>query len=165
MELLQEASGIIPIVSDQIPFSMVRREMADEIIPYCIENGKGVIAYSPLERGLLTGKMSAGYQFAAGDHRASNPAFSDENIMHINNFLEKIKPIADTKGLTLSQLVLRWTASYPGITCVLAGARTAKQAVENAQAGMFEISAEEIKLIDNALGLHNPDAEPLLVLS
>ena len=78
--LLEDAAKLIDLVSDQIPYSMVNRGMDRDIIPYCIRNEKSVIAYSPLERGLLTGKMQPGYRFAEGDHRKENPFFTDEAL-------------------------------------------------------------------------------------
>ena len=84
--LLEDAAKLIDLVSDQIPYSMVNRGMDRDIIPYCIRNEKSVIAYSPLERGLLTGKMQPGYRFAEGDHRKENPFFTDESIKRPNDF-------------------------------------------------------------------------------
>ena len=69
-----------------------------------------------MERGLLTGKMIPGQNFKKGDHRKTNPYFTDDSIIKTNAFLAKIKPIADEKGINLSQLVLRWTIDHPGIT-------------------------------------------------
>ena len=86
------------------------------------------MAYSPLERGLLTGKMKPGYHFAEGDHRAGLYFFKDENLRRTDAFLQKIKPLADDKGATLGQFVLRWTIAQPGITIALVGARNAAQA-------------------------------------
>src|SRR3546814_14025222 len=72
------------------------------VVPHCISNAKSILAYSPLERGLLTGKMHAGYAFQEGDHRAKLHFFTDENIRRTNEFLAKIKPLADEKNITLA---------------------------------------------------------------
>lgn len=69
---MEDAGKVIDLVSDQIPYSMVNRGTDRETIPYCMRNEKAVIVYSPLERGLLTGKMKPGYAFAEGDHRKNN---------------------------------------------------------------------------------------------
>lgn len=148
-ELMAEAEKTVKLVSNQIPFSMVHRDVEEETVPYCIKNGKSVLAYSPLERGLLTGKITPGYQFQEGDHRASNPYFTEESILKTNAFLEKIKPIADEKGATLAQLVLKWTIERPGITIALAGARNAKQSVQNAGAANLRLTEEELKFIND----------------
>lgn len=148
---LKEADQTLEIISNQIPFSMVNRSVEEETVPYCIENNKSVLAYSPMERGLLTGKMTADYKFEEGDHRQGNKFFSPESIEKTNAFLTKIKPLADEKNATLSQLVLRWTIERPGITIALVGARNEKQAVQNAKAVNVKLNAEEIQFINTEL--------------
>lgn len=148
---MQEAEKSLTLVSNQVPYSMVKREIETEIIPYCIEHNIGILAYSPLQRGLLTGKMKPGYVFASGDHRSGMYHFSDINIQRTNSFLQAIKPIADSKQATIGQLILRWTIDQPGITVALAGARNATQAVENAKAAMITITPVEMAFINNAL--------------
>lgn len=149
--LLEEAKEYIDLASDQIPFSMVNRDSEKEIIPYCKKHGKGVLVYSPLERGLLTGKMTPGYKFAEGDHRSVNPYFTDENIEKTNAFLEKIHSLAREKNVTVSQLVLRWTIDQPGVTVALAGARNPEQAVSNAHAANIVLSRDEMDFINTEL--------------
>jgi aryl-alcohol dehydrogenase-like predicted oxidoreductase len=146
-----EAEKSVNLISNQVPYSMVKREIEKEVVPHCQQNNKSILAYSPLERGLLTGKMKPGYKFEEGDHRAKLYFFSDENIKRTNEFLEKIKPIAEQKSITLSQLVLSWTLVQPGITIALVGARNAEQAVANAKAGDIVLSADEIKTISDEL--------------
>lgn len=148
---LKEADQTLEIISNQIPFSMVNRGVEEETVPYCIEKNKSVLAYSPMERGLLTGKMTADYKFEEGDHRQGNKFFTPESIEKTNAFLAKIKPLADEKNATLSQLVLRWTVERPGITIALVGARNEKQAVQNAEAINVKLNAEEIQFINSEL--------------
>lgn len=148
---MREAADSIHLASNQVPYSMVKREIEKETVPYCIEHGKAILAYSPLERGLLTGKMKPGHQFSADDHRARLHFYKDENLQRVNAFLDKIKPLADDKGASLGQLVLRWTVKQPGITIALAGARDAKQALQNAAAMDFELTPEEIIFITGHL--------------
>ena len=150
-EQLMEADKTLNIVSNQIPFSMVNRGVEDETVPYCIENNKSILAYSPMERGLLTGKMTADYKFEEGDHRKGNKFFLPENIEKTNAFLAKIKPLADEKNASLSQLVLRWTIERPGITIALVGARNEDQSVQNAQAVNVKLNNEEIQFINTEL--------------
>jgi aryl-alcohol dehydrogenase-like predicted oxidoreductase len=147
-QLMAEAEKTVPLVSNQIPFSMVNRGVEEETIPYCVKHNKAVLAYSPLERGLLTGKIKPGYEFQEGDHRASHPHFQPDFIERTNVLLERIKPLADDKGVTLAQLVLRWTIERPGITIALVGARNAHQSVQNAKAMDFNICQEEIDFIN-----------------
>jgi len=150
-EQLKEVDKTLNIVSNQIPFSMVNRGIEDETVPYCIENNKSILAYSPMERGLLTGKMTADYKFEEGDHRKGNKFFLPENIEKTNAFLAKIKPLADEKNASLSQLVLRWTIERPGITIALVGARNEEQSVQNAQVINVKLNNEEIQFINTEL--------------
>ncbi|MBA4410368.1 MAG: aldo/keto reductase [Odoribacter sp.] len=154
-EQMKEAEKYITLVSDQVPYSMVKRGIENELITYTIENKKSILAYSPLERGLLTGKMKPGHKFAEGDHRAGLSFFSDENIKRTNAFLEKIKPLAEEKNATIGQLVIRWTVEQPGITIALVGARNTFQAVQNAKALDIKLSAEEVGLITGELNKLN----------
>lgn len=152
VEQLTEARKHAVVVSDQVPYSMVKRGIDDTTIPFAIEHGLGIIAYSPLERGLLTGKIKPGHVFAPGDHRAHHKHYRPHNIERVNTMLDVLRPIAADKGCTLGQLVLRWTMDRPGITVLLVGARDARQALENAQAVQVRITAEERARIDAAVG-------------
>lgn len=145
---MQEAEKTITLVSNQVHYSMVNRKIEEVLIPHCIANKKSILAYSPMERGLLTGKIKPGHVFSEGDHRAANKSFSPENIVKVNAFLSTIKKLAEDKGVTLSQLVLRWTVDKPGITIALAGARNAEQAIQNAKAADVSLSAEEMNYIN-----------------
>ncbi|MEJ7770234.1 MAG: aldo/keto reductase [Chitinophagaceae bacterium] len=147
LEQMQESEKYIMLVSNQVPYSMVKRNIEAELIPYCIENEKSILAYSPLERGLLTGKMKPGYTFEAGDHRAGLYFFKEENLKRTNEFLERIKPMAHEKNATLGQLVIKWTIEQPGVTIALVGARNAEQAIQNAQAINIRLEESDIKFI------------------
>ncbi|MCY7350023.1 MAG: aldo/keto reductase [Cytophagaceae bacterium] len=150
-EQMREAEKTIKLASNQVPFSMVNRGIEADVVPYCLETNKAILAYSPLERGLLTGKIKPGHQFAEGDHRGGYRFFKDENIARTDAFLEKIRPLAESKYATLGQLVLRWTIQQPGITIALVGARDAEQAAQNAKALEVKLSAEEMAFIDQQL--------------
>ena len=148
---MQEAVKHVNVISDQVPYSMVKREIERDLVPYAIENNIGIIAYSPLERGLLTGKMKPGHHFEEGDHRANIYFYSDENLKRTDAFLNKLKPLAEDKNASISQLVLKWTIEQPGITIALAGARNAEQSVQNAKAVNVTLSKEEIDFITTEL--------------
>lgn len=151
VEQLKTAGLTVELVSDQVPYSMVRRDIEEELVPSCIEHNKAILAYSPFQRGLLTGKMHPGYEFAEGDTRADNQYYTDDNIRRTNNMLKKIEPIAIEKGATLAQLVIQWTLRQPGITIALVGARNPKQAIQNAKAADMELTEEELKFINAQL--------------
>lgn len=150
-EQMAEAEQTLTLASNQVPYSMVKRGIETEVVPYCIKHKKSIIAYSPLERGLLTGKMKPGYKFNEGDHRATHRFFNHQNMLITSQFLDKLKPMADEKKCTLSQLVLRWTIDQPGITIALAGARNAEQAISNSKAASVQLSREEIDSINKKL--------------
>ncbi|MBD3637517.1 MAG: aldo/keto reductase [Crocinitomicaceae bacterium] len=149
-----EANKIVRLASNQVPYSMVNRGIEEETVPYCLEQNIGILAYSPLQRGLLTGKFNPGYEFKKGDHRSESGFFTDEFIIRTNDFLNEIQPLADRKEATLAQLVLKWTVLQPGISVALAGARNAKQSLQNAKASEIDLSDDDINLINGFLFKH-----------
>jgi aryl-alcohol dehydrogenase-like predicted oxidoreductase len=148
---MDEAEETINLASNQVPYSMVERSIEEELVPYCRNNNKSIIAYSSLQRGLLTGKILPDHKFAPGDHRPTTSFFKPENIRRINIFLDRLKPLAKRKGAFLSQLVIRWTIEQPGITVALVGARNKEQAIQNAKAAYINLSKNEIEIIDSEL--------------
>jgi aryl-alcohol dehydrogenase-like predicted oxidoreductase len=151
VELLEEATRYVPLVSNQVPYSMVRRGIEKEILPYCLDKGLGVLAYSPLQRGLLTGKMLPGHTFADNDSRIGQIWYKPENLKIIQAFLRKLQPLAEAKQVSIGQLVLRWTLEQPGITVALVGARNRAQAEQNAGAANVELTSEELNQIASEL--------------
>ena len=146
------------IDSDQERFSMLDRRMEEKgTLAYCRENHVAVLAYSPLEQGLLTGKVTALREFAEGDQRRSNPRFSLANRRRINAMLGDFGPIADAHNLTLAQLAIAWTFHQDGVTHVLCGARRPKQALENAAAGDVKLTAEELAKMDEVIRAHGAE--------
>ncbi len=139
------------IESDQPRYSALDRTVEAEILPYCRENNISVLAYSPLEQGLLTGKVGPDRVFNEGDQRQNKPLFSRENRVKVLNMLESLRPIAEGHGATFGQLFLAWLLAQPGMTTALAGARTEAQAVENAAAGDILLTGAEITDIRNAV--------------
>src|SRR3546814_2482921 len=150
---MNEAQSTLRLASNQMPYSMVNRGIEKEVVPHCLETGTGILAYSPLQRGLLTGKFKPEHEFKEGDHRPGTPFFKPENIRRVNKFLHQIQPIADSKGATLAQLVLRWTISQPGITAALAGARDAVQVAQNA--GAAELNSDASRSEENTSELQS----------
>jgi aryl-alcohol dehydrogenase-like predicted oxidoreductase len=151
VEQMKRADGVIKLASNQVPFSMVERAIESELVPFCIENNKSILAYSPLQRGLLSGKIRPGHHFEEGDHRPTTRFFQPENLHRINAFLDEIRPVAESKSVTLAQLVIRWTIDRDGITVALVGARNAEQAIQNARAINIKLGSEEIRYINDRL--------------
>jgi aryl-alcohol dehydrogenase-like predicted oxidoreductase len=143
LKQLTEAHAIYPVHSIQSRYSLMRRGIEEDIVPFCLNNNIGILAYSPLERGLLTGKIGIHQKFPQGDHRADQPVFSLSSRERVHQVLETIRPIAERHNATLSQIILHTTFHMPGITGVLAGARNKAQAVENGKAAEVHLSKKE----------------------
>ncbi|MDD5200765.1 MAG: aldo/keto reductase [Terrimicrobiaceae bacterium] len=159
VEQMRVAEQTVSLASNQMPYSMVNRGIEADLVPYCVERGRAILAYSPLQRGLLTGKYRPGHAFAAGDHRARYEFFTDENVRRVDAFLDSIRPLADARGITLAQLVIAWTIAQPGITAALVGARDAEQARANAQGGEIELTPAELDEIARRLAGLRLDVE------
>jgi aryl-alcohol dehydrogenase-like predicted oxidoreductase len=137
-----QANGEV-LASLQPPYSVMRRGIEEKTLPFCREQKIGVIVYSPLERGLLTGVVGPDRKFPAGDHRADHPYFSAENRKRVAAALEKIRPICERHKASFAQAIINWTFNEPGITAALVGARNAKQAEHNAKAMSFALTVPE----------------------
>ena len=148
---LAEAEKTLGLASNQVPYSMLRRAIEQDVVPYCQQHGTGILVYSPLQMGLLTGKIKPSQHFDASDLRSTNRLFQPEAVQKVNAFLHKIRPLAETKNATLGQLVLRWTLAQPGITVALVGARNPEQAVQNAKTMDLQLSFEELDFINKQL--------------
>jgi len=144
---VEDATQVLALASNQVPYSMIKRDIEKDVIPQAILKGMSIIPYSPLQRGLLTGKIKPGHVFNDGDTREGNTFYTDENIQKANDLLEKIKPIAEAHNASLAQIVINWTVNQKGIGCVLAGARDEKQAKDNAAALNFTLSGDELAAI------------------
>jgi len=144
LDEIRQYQRLGPVDSDQEKYSLLDRGMEQALLPYCREQGIGVLAYSPLANGLLTGKIGPKREFTGDDLRRANPRFSLENRIRIQALLEQVHPIAANHGLTPGQLAIAWTLAQPGITHALVGARRPQQAVENAGAADALLSSKEI---------------------
>ncbi len=151
LEQMKEAEKTFSVEANQLPYSMVKRDIEKDIIPYAKENNKSILAYSPLQRGLLSGKFNPDTSLGEGDNRKESPYFTTHNIQKVNHFLSKIRPIAEEYNISLVQLVLSWTIHQPGITVALAGARTSEQVEENARAADIKLSSSQLKTINEYL--------------
>jgi len=137
------------VVSVQEKYSMLDRKIEDSgLLPFCVRNGVSALAYSPLEQGLLTGKIGMDKKLTADEFRNHIPWFKPENRAKVLAMLEGWKPLAAARSCTLSQLVIAWTLARPGVTFALCGARHPGHAVENAKAGSVSLSSSEIAKMD-----------------
>ena len=144
---LEEAAGHGRIDSLQPPYSLFWRQVERDNQPYCLENKITILAYSPMAQGLLTGKFGPMHEFAEGDHRSKNRLFKQGNYERVQQALDRLRPIAENKGVSLGQLALAWLIAQPR-TCAIAGARNAEQVVQNAKAGEVQLSPADMAEID-----------------
>jgi aryl-alcohol dehydrogenase-like predicted oxidoreductase len=151
LELMSEAEKTFTIVSNQVPYSMVNRGIEKEIVPHCIDKNIGILAYSPLQRGLLTGKIKPGHKFNDGDTRPASIYYKEPNLTKILQLTNNLKELAKELNITMSQLVLNWTIQQPGITSALSGARNAAQVLDNVKAADFRLTGEEISRINELI--------------
>lgn len=144
VEQVDEALKTLGIVSNQVPYSMVRRDIEEDIIPQALDKGMSILPYSPLQRGLLTGKFTRDYKFNEGDNRPDTKYFKPGNLDRVQVLIRKIKPIADAHNASVGQVVINWTTRQPAMGCVLVGARNESQVTENAGALDFTLSDAEL---------------------
>ncbi len=144
---LEEAARFADIVSLQPPYSLFWRQADGDAAPYCRENGLAILAYSPMAQGLLSGKFGPQHEFKKGDHRSSNRLYQPDNYSRVQLALQRLKPLAEEKGVRLAQLALAWVIAQPN-TCAIAGARNAEQAIQNASAAGIVLSAAELQAME-----------------
>jgi aryl-alcohol dehydrogenase-like predicted oxidoreductase len=150
---LQRAQAIRPIASLQPPYSMLRRDIEAEILPWCAANGIGIVAYSPMQAGLLTGTFSKARAAALGpdDWRSRHPFFQEPQLSRNLAIVEGLRPIAARLGITVAQLALAWTLRDEAVTSAIAGARSPKQIEETVQAGNVDLPQDVIDGIEQLL--------------
>lgn len=142
---LAEAEQTVKLHSNQVPYSMLRRHIEADVVPYALEHHLSIIAYSPMERGLLTGKYKGGEKFNEGDHRSSY--FGRFNKDKVDTLLQHLSKLAPKYNASISQLALAWVFHQPAVVTALAGARNAQQAEQNARAMQINISEEDLILM------------------
>ena len=140
-----QAAGILDAIQPR--YSMLDREIETEILPYCLANGISALAYSPLEQGLLTGKIGMDQTFAEGVYRNQIPWYLPQNREKVLNMLEGWSDLLSKYNCSLSQLVIAWTMAQEGITFVLCGARKEAHVSDNVGAADLELDAADLSRI------------------
>ncbi|MBL8861869.1 MAG: aldo/keto reductase [Planctomycetes bacterium] len=144
LRVAQEALGAVPLASTQPKYSLVARDIERDVLPHCAREDIGVIVYSPLEQGLLTGRVGAARAFGEADGRSRRATFRARNRALVNAALElAAAPVARAHAATLGQVAIAWVLAQRGVTAAIVGARTAEQARENAAAAELDLSAPE----------------------
>tara|TARA_R110002095_G_scaffold149662_1_gene129372 strand:+ start:2740 stop:3693 length:954 start_codon:yes stop_codon:yes gene_type:complete len=156
LEQLQEFAAVCPISAYQPRYNMLQREIETDRLPWCIENQVSVMVYWPLMKGLLAGKLPRDHAFAAEDGRQKLPMFHGEEWEKNQDFLDKLRMLAEEWNHTIAQLVIRWTIQQTGITCALCGAKRPEQIEENAEVMNFELSPSQIESIDRLIQQRGP---------
>ena len=147
---MKRLHAIHPVASLQPPYSMIVRGIENETLDYCAANHIGIVCYSPMCKGLLTGTFSAERAAALDDtdHRSRDPKFSQPQLGVHLQLVDGLKPIAKRNGKTPAELAIAWTLRRPEVTSAIVGARRPKQMVGTADAGDWNLNGDEIAEID-----------------
>ena len=142
--------------SNQPRYNMLDRQIEAEDIPFCEEEGIGILAHSPLAKGLLTGKYTPDHKFPADDERSGFAHFQDEAFAECLAVADRLAEVAHAKGLNLIQLAIGWLLRLPAITCVLVGAKSPAQLEDHLGAIGVTFGADELAHIEDILASTPP---------
>ena len=153
LQQLKRVQAIHPVTSLQPPYNMFRREIELELMDYCRENQIGIVAYSPMQAGLLTGKFNKerAAMLPESDWRSKHPFFNSPQLALNLEVVEQLRGIAEDKNCSMSQLSLSWVLRRDEITAAIVGARKPEQIEETAQAASIELNTKEIDVIEAIL--------------
>lgn len=146
---IKRAAKVHPITALQIEYSLWSRDIEQEVLPALREEGIGLVAYSPLSRGLLSGEIRTPEDIK--DHRAHMPRFQGENFAKNLELVEKVKELAEKKNCTPSQLAIAWVLAQGEDIIAIPGTKRVKYLEENLGAGNVRLTSEELKAIDEIL--------------
>lgn len=147
---IRRARKIAPVTSLQPPYSLVKREIESEILPYCEQRGIGVIVYSPMASGLLTGAMTRERiaNLPDDDWRKRSSEFREPKLTNNLAIVERLKKVAARYGRTPGEVAIAWTLRLPAVTGAIVGARNAKQADQVMRAGDLKLTPQDIAEIE-----------------
>ncbi len=154
VELMKKCQAIAPIDSLQPPYNLLQRDIEAEILPYCWEQGIGVIPYSPMRSGLLSGRFDRS-RLHPTDWRAKNPAFNEPQLSENLNMVQELGQIAQEYGKTVGQLAVAWVLAQPGISSAIVGARKVEQVEENVKAANWSMENDVLRAIQRVLEQHD----------
>jgi aryl-alcohol dehydrogenase-like predicted oxidoreductase len=149
---IERAEAIAPVTSNQPPYSLIRRKVEEEILPYCHSQGIGIISYAPMSSGLLTGAMTRERAAALppDDFRSRSPEFKEPRLSKNIELVERLRRVGARHGRNPGEVAIAWVLHNPAVTGAIVGARNAKQAEGVMRAGELKLSAEEIREIEGA---------------
>lgn len=148
VQQMKDALSVARIESLQPPYNLFWRHIEKEILPFCVENEIGVIAYSPLAQGLLTGKFTKDTKFSENDIRSHALLFQGDVFATAVDAVEVMKPIARKYGKTVGQLALNWLLSQKGVTSAIVGARRPSQVQENVGGQGWQMDTTDLEVVD-----------------
>jgi len=150
---MKRAQAISPITSLQPPYAVVRREIEPEILPYCAAKNIGVIVYSPMYAGLLTGAMTKERvaNFLPEDWRRNLPGFKEPELSRNLQLVERLREIGKRHGRSPGEVAIAWTLNHPAVTGAIVGFRSVKQVQGIIGAGEFRLQANEVSEIEDAV--------------
>ena len=149
---MERTARIAPVTSDQPPYSLIRRQIEQDVLPYCLQHGIGVISYAPMASGLLTGAMTRERAAAlpADDFRSRSPEFKEPRLSKNIELVERLRKVGARHGRSPGEIAIAWVQRHPAITGAIVGARNAKQAEGVMRAGELKLTTEEISEIEGA---------------
>jgi aryl-alcohol dehydrogenase-like predicted oxidoreductase len=151
-ETIRRAHAVHPITAVQTEWSLWSRDIEDEVVPTCRELGIGIVAYSPLGRGFLTGSIKSEKDFGAGDFRkTTQPRMAGENLDRNLLIVEALRAVAAEKGVTAGQLALAWVQHQNEHVVPIPGTKRRKYLEENVAATGITLSADDIAAIEKAV--------------
>jgi aryl-alcohol dehydrogenase-like predicted oxidoreductase len=147
---IERARAIAPVASLQPPYSLIRRGIEQEVLPYCAKEGIGVIVYAPMASGLLTGAMTRerALNLPGDDWRKRSPEFTEPNLSRNLAVAERLRAVGTRRGRSAGEVAVAWTLRHPAVTAAIVGARNAAQAAGVMQAADLHLSAEEVAEIE-----------------
>jgi aryl-alcohol dehydrogenase-like predicted oxidoreductase len=150
VQQLRRAQAIAPVASLQPRYSLVHREIEDEVLPYCLREGIGVIVYSPMASGLLTGAMTRerATNLPKDDWRKTHPDFTEPLLSRNLALVERLEEIARRHNRSSGEVAIAWTLHNPAVTGAIIGARNARQAEGVMRAGELHLSNDEVTEIE-----------------
>jgi aryl-alcohol dehydrogenase-like predicted oxidoreductase len=166
-ETLRRAHAVHPISALQTEYSLWTRDVDEQILPTTRELGVGFVAYSPLGRGFLSGRFSSPDDIAEDDFRASNPRFQGDNFRRNLAIVDRVRELADEKGVTAAQLALAWVQSRGDDVVPIPGTKRVKYLEENVAATEIELTDSDLERLDAAAphgqtsGDRYPDMSPV----
>jgi aryl-alcohol dehydrogenase-like predicted oxidoreductase len=171
LDQIKECEGVRSVDIVQYGLNMFDRRMEQEIFPYCLQQGTGVMVYGPLAFGLLTGTMSADTTFGGNDWRSTGGrpgwnvgVFAEEHFQRNLRVVEDLKTIAEARGKKMPHLALRWVLSNPAVSVALVGTRTAQEVEDNVTALEWALSGADMEQIEAVFDRYGVDTHPDIVI-